>query len=306
MSKRPSLPLRDGVAASCVALPHGTWPSLVDFLAHRLPKVTREEWLARMAQGEVFDERGQPLPANAPFVPQSRVYYYRMLAAEPTLPESENVLFMDKHLVVADKPHFMPVTPKGRYVQTSLLVRLRQRLGLPELSPLHRIDRETAGLVLFAVRAQERHAYQSLFATRQLHKTYQAIAPVRDDLTFPMVRKSRIDSQERFFVSHEVAGPANSETRINLLDQTHDGDHPRGLYELEPITGKRHQLRVHMWSLSLPIEGDQFYPEVLRGADEDDDFSQPLQLLAKELRFTDPITGKQRHFKSERALKWPR
>ena len=306
MSKRPPLPLRDGVAASCVALPHGAWPSLLDFLAHRLPKVSRDDWQTRMQNGEVFDAKGAPLPPHAPFVPQSRVYYYRMLQGEPTLPELENIVFADKHLVVADKPHFMPVTPKGRYVQTSLLVRLRQRLGLSELSPLHRIDRETAGLVLFAVRAQDRNAYQRLFATRQLHKVYQAIAPVRDDLSFPLVRKSRIDSQERFFVSHEVAGPANSETRIALLDQIVEGTNKRGLYALEPITGKRHQLRVHMWSLGLPIEGDQFYPEVLRGADEADDFSQPLQLLAQELRFTDPITGQSRHFKSARRLNWPR
>ena len=302
---RPDLPLRDGVSASCVALPAGDWPTLVDFLAHRLPKLTRAQWLQRMQRGEVLDAQGQALPAHAGYVPHSRVYYYRQLDVEPALPESEQVLFADAHLVVADKPHFMPVTPKGRYVQNSLLVRLRQRLNLPELSPLHRLDRETAGLVLFAVRAQDRHAYQQLFAQRQIDKTYQAIAPVRDDLTWPLTRKSRLVSQARFFVSQEVDGVANSETVIRLLAQSDHTSSARGLYELQPITGKRHQLRLHMCALGLPIEGDRFYPQVLRGPDADEDFAHPLQLLAHSLRFVDPVTGQTRHFESQRRLNWP-
>ena len=304
--------MRDGVTASCVALPAGQWPSLADFLAHRLSKVSRDDWLTRMARGEVLDASGHSLPPNAPYVPNSRVYYYRSLPCEPTLPEYEHVLWADAHLVVADKPHFMPVTPKGRYVQNSLLVRLRQQLGLPELSPLHRIDRETAGLVLFAVRAQDRHAYQNLFASRQVHKTYRAIAPVRADLALPLTHRSKLASQARFFVSHEVAGEANSETHIRLLatcpSPTQGLGVPssqRGLYALSPVTGKRHQLRVHLCALGMPIEGDQFYPHVLRGPDEAEDFTQPLQLLAHELRFTDPITRQDRHFVSQRRLNWP-
>lgn len=306
-----ALPMRHGVTASCIALPTGHWPSLVDFLAHRLPKVTRDEWLVRMTDGEVLDESGRALPPDAPYTPQTRVYYYRSLAHEPTLPEHEQVCWVDSHLVVADKPHFMPVTPKGRYVQNSLLVRLRQQLDMPELTPLHRIDRETAGLVLFAVRAQDRHAYQSLFASRQVHKTYRAVAPVRADLQLPLTHRSRLVSQARFFVSHEVPGEPNSETQVRLLATCPSGDappfgaSPRGLYELTPITGKRHQLRVHMWALGIPIEGDQFYPRVLRGPDDAEDFAQPLQLLAHTLRFTDPITGQARHFVSQRRLNWP-
>lgn len=304
----PDLPLRDGVSASCVALPAGDWPSLADFLAHRLSKVSLDEWRQRLQAGDVFDAHGHALSADAPFVPHARVYYYRSLPSEPTLPEYETVLFADAHLVVADKPHFMPVTPKGRYVQNSLLVRLRQRLGLPELSPLHRIDRETAGLVLFAVRAQDRHAYQRLFASRAVEKTYRAIAPVRPELALPLTHRSRLASQERFFVSHEVPGEANSETQVRLLatSPAKSGSHTaqRGLYALTPVTGKRHQLRVHMWALGIPIEGDQFYPQVLRGPDEAEDFRHPLQLLAHELRFTDPITGQARRFTSQRRLNW--
>ena len=290
--------MRAGVTASCVALPSGPWWRLADFLTERLPKVTHADWLARMARGEVFDAEGQTLSPDAPYRAHTRVYYYRQLDQEPSLPESEQVLYADTHLVVADKPHFMPVTPKGRYVQNSLLVRLRQRLNLPELSPLHRIDRETAGLVAFAVRAQDRHAYQRLFALREVDKTYHAIAPVREALTLPRVHRSRLESQAAFFVSHEVPGEPNSETHIALLAR----EGARGLYALSPITGKRHQLRVHLCALGIPIEGDQFYPTVRRGPDEADDWTQPLQLLAQSLRFTDPITGQVRQFASARRL----
>jgi tRNA pseudouridine32 synthase/23S rRNA pseudouridine746 synthase len=293
--------MRDGVSPSCVALPHGPWPLLVDFLVERLPRVTRDDWLARLARGDVFDAQGQALAPDAPYHAHTRVYYYRQLSVEPTLPETEHILWVDEHLVIADKPHFMPVTPKGRYVQTSLLVRLKQQLQLPELSPIHRIDRETAGLVAFSTRACDRHAYQKLFATRQVHKVYQAVAPVRDDLVLPLTRQSRIESTDAFFVSHEVAGPANSETHIAL--QARAGD--RGLYALTPVTGKRHQLRIHMNALGLPIEGDQFYPQVQRGPDDPEDFSQPLQLLAQQLAFDDPITGQSRHITSQRRLRWP-
>lgn len=293
--------MRDGVTASCVALPHGPWLRVADFLAERLPKVHRDDWLARMARGEVFDADGRPLAPDAPYRSQTRVYYYRQLDHEAPLAETEQVLFADAHLVVADKPPFMPVTPKGRYVRNSLLVRLRQRLHLPELSPLHRIDRETSGLVVFAARAQDRHAYQRLFALREVEKTYHAIAPVRDDLTLPRVHRSRLASQDDFFVSHEVPGEPNSETHIALLDRAG----ARGLYALSPVTGQRHQLRVHLSALGVPIEGDQFYPHVRRGADDDDDRDHPLQLLAQSLRFVDPITGQTRHFESQRRLRWP-
>lgn len=293
--------MRDGVTASCLALPHGHWASVVDFLAERLPKVSRTDWLARMARGEVLDAHGAPVPPEATYRPHTRVYYYRQLDHEAPLPEWEEVLFADAHLVVADKPHFMPVTPKGRYVKNSLLVRLRQRLGLPELSPIHRIDRETAGLVAFAVRAQDRHAYQRLFALREVEKTYLAIAPARDDLASGHVHRSRIASQPDFFVSHEVAGEPNSETHLALVAR----HGTRGLYRLSPVTGKRHQLRVHLCALGIPIEGDQFYPQVLRGPDEAEDFQQPLQLLAHTLRFVDPITGQPRAFESQRRLAWP-
>jgi len=196
----------------------------------------------------------------------------------------------------------LPVTPGGRYVQQSLLVRLKRRLGLEDLSPIHRIDRETAGLVAFAVRPQDRAAYQALFRERAVHKVYEAIAPCRDDLAFPLVRRSRIVEEDgAFFRMCEAEGEANSETRITLCERR--GDWAR--YALEPVTGKRHQLRVHMNALGRPIAGDQFYPSVLRGPNEAEDFAVPLRLLAQTLAFDDPVTGEHRHFQSQRALDWP-
>jgi tRNA pseudouridine32 synthase / 23S rRNA pseudouridine746 synthase len=303
--KNPAIPSRHGVSASCVALPYdkaAPWPLLLDFLADRLSAVDRDGWSQRMARGEVLDDLGQPLPPDTPFIPGTRVYYYRALDGEPGVPFEEAVLYQDDHLLVADKPHFLPVTPGGRYVQQSLLVRLKRKLGIDTLSPIHRIDRETAGLVVFSLRPQDRAAYQALFRERTVHKVYEAIAPHDASAQWPLVRRSRIvEEHSAFFRMGEAEGEPNSETRIDLLET--QGAWAR--YRLEPLTGKRHQLRVHMNALGLPIEGDQFYPRVQRGPSEAEDFSNPLRLLAKAIAFTDPVTGEARAFQSQRALDWP-
>ena len=291
------LPMRKGVSASVVSVPQGA-PQLLDFLAQRMPGISRSEWAERLAQGLVLQEDGQPaLPHQACHAGQ-RFYYYRHLADEPVLPFQAQVLFEDDHLLVVDKPHFMPVTPTGRYVQQSLLVQLKRQTGCADLVPLHRIDRETAGLVLLGKRLHERDAYHALFRDHQIHKTYHAVAAHAPHLKLPLVHTSRLVPGEPFFRTQEVPGPANSETRIALLHT----DGQRALYALEPISGKRHQLRVHMNALGIPIEGDLFYPSVLRGPDAPEDFSQPLQLLAQSVRFTDPITGQTRAWTSRLRL----
>ena len=291
------LPVRDGVSPSCVVLP-SQWQggNMLDFLAQRLPVVTPDEWRQRMAAGEVVDERGQTVRPDRPFESGLRLYYYRSLPAEPALPFAEAVLFQDDHLVVADKPHFMPVTPSGRYLQHTLLVRLKRRLGLPELSPLHRIDRDTAGLVLLSVQQRTRGAYQALFRDRAITKHYEAVAPWRADLAFPREHASRLEEAPQFFRMHEVPGVPNSLTRIELLEAAG----PWARYRLSPVTGKRHQLRVHMAALGLPLRNDAFYPEV--NDPPEGDFSRPLQLLARTLEFTDPVTGAARRFESARTL----
>ena len=287
------MPPRDGVSASVVSVPQGA-PHLLDFLAQRMPGISRSEWAERLAQGLVLHEDGQAALPHQSCQPGLRLYYYRHLADEPVLPVQAKVLFEDEHLLVADKPHFMPVTPTGRYVQQSLLVQLKRQTGCADLVPLHRIDRETAGLVLFGKRLHERDAYHALFRNHLIHKTYHAVAGHAPHLKLPLAHTSRLVPGEPFFRTQEVPGPANSETRIALLHT----DGQRALYALEPISGKRHQLRVHMNALGIPIEGDLFYPNVLRGPDAPEDFSQPLQLLAQAVQFTDTITGQIRNWTS--------
>ncbi len=291
----------EGVSASCVALPHGPWPRLIDFLAERLPAVSAAQWQQRMAAGRVLDERGRALDPDAPFAPGSRVYYYRELEAEPPIPFEEHIVHQDEHLLVADKPHFLPVTPAGRYVQQTLLVRLKRRTGIETLTPIHRIDRETAGLVVFSLRPQDRDAYQRLFREQQVEKVYEAIAPLRPELPLPAVYRSRIVEDLQFFRQREVAGEPNSETALELVEARG----ALGLYRLRPRSGRTHQLRVHMNALGRPIVGDLFYPEVVHGPHADDeDRSQALRLLARALAFTDPVTGARRHFESRRVLDW--
>ena len=249
-----------------------------------------------MAKQLVVDEYGELVTPERPYPGHMRIYYYRAVDEEERIPFDETVLYQDAHLVVADKPHFLPVTPSGHYLQETLLVRLKKRLGIDTLIPIHRIDRETAGLVLFSVQPGERDAYQRLFRDHLVTKHYEAIAPWRGDLTWPMTRKSRIVEDEPFFRQREAEGTPNSETRINLMEVK--GSHAR--YSLSPVTGKKHQLRVHMNALGLPILNDRMYPPVANTPD--DDYSMPLQLLAKSIAFDDPVTGQKRYFESQLAL----
>ena len=301
MSQFPAhgLATRNGVGPSCVGLPKGDWLTITDFLTDRFSDIAREVWLQRMASQLVVDEFGELVTPDRPYPSHMRIYYYRDVAVEERIPFEEAVLYQDAHLVVADKPHFLPVTPSGHYLQETLLVRLKKRLGIDTLIPIHRIDRETAGLVLFSVQPDERNAYQALFRDHAVTKYYEAIAPWRDDLPWPLTRKSRIVEDEPFFRQREISGRPNSETHVEVVEI--NGNQAR--YALSPVTGKKHQLRVHMNALGLPILNDRMYPPV---ADTpDDDYSLPLQLLAKSIAFTDPLTGKARSFQSQLTLAWP-
>ena len=305
--KNPLIPSRHGVSPSCVALPllpadDRRWPTVLDFLGERLPAVGREAWAQRLAAGDVLDELGRVVHGAAPYQGGGRLYYWRALDAEPVVPFEATVLFQDAHLLVVDKPHFLPVTPTGRFVQQSLLVRLKQSTGIDGLSPIHRIDRETAGLVVFSLRPQDRGAYQALFRERAVDKVYEAIAPGSDALSWPQRRVSRIEEDPAaFYRMREAEGEPNSDTGIDLLERR--GAWAR--YRLTPVTGKRHQLRVHLNGLGLPIAGDQFYPVVRRGPGEPEDFADPLRLLAHSIAFNDPVTGQARHFESRLGLAWP-
>lgn len=293
----PPLPTRDGVGPSCVALPEGAWPTIAACLADRFPAIAASVWAGRIAAGEVVDEHGLPVTLERAHRPHLRVYYYRSLADEARVPFEEAVLFRDAHIVVADKPHFLPVTPSGDHLHETLLVRLKRRLGIDTLAPVHRIDRETAGLVLFSIDPATRGAYQRLFAERTTSKEYECIARWRGDLALPIMHSSRlVDDGEHFMRMREVDGEPNSQTRIELIGR--QGRFAR--YRLAPLTGRRHQLRVHCAALGMPIVGDRIYPVLLPA--NTDDHARPLQLLARSLSFTDPITGESRAFTSRRQL----
>ncbi len=269
---------------------------MLDFLCARLPNVARSEWQQRMLAGDVVDEHGRPALPDRAFEPGLRLFYFRSLASEPQPPGLEAVLYRDDHLLVADKPHFMPVMPAGRYLHSSLLVRLKKAYGLSDLVPLHRIDRDTAGLVLFSVQRATRGTYEAMFRERTIDKEYEAVAPIFRHGVLPSERSSRLEESEQFFRMHEVCGAPNSLTHIELLET---GAH-WARYRLRPVTGRRHQLRVHMAALGLPLRNDPLYPEVHDASDGD--WSRPLQLLARSLAFTDPLTGERRTFSSQRSL----
>jgi tRNA pseudouridine32 synthase / 23S rRNA pseudouridine746 synthase len=301
-----TLPTVDGVSPSVMTLPvfpAGDAPSnLLSFLEHSVHIPADQSWFERMQHSLVLSDAGLPFMPDAPYLAGQRVYYYRHVISEPQVPFTESILYQDAHLLVADKPHFLPVAPTGRYVQETLLVRLKKRTRLDDLVPIHRIDRDTAGLVLFSVQPASRDAYAALFRQRSVAKCYEAIAPFRADLSLPLVHRSRLVSAASFMQMQEVAGEPNTETHIELLEQ--QGSLAR--YRLRPITGKRHQLRVHMLSLGLPICGDAIYPTLTPEPQLDAlDYSHPLQLLAQSIAFTDPITGQHHAFNSLQRLALP-
>lgn len=284
--------------ASRLQLPPGPWPTLLDGLCARFPAVSREQWQSRFARGRVLDAGSlAPLAALQPWRVGQMLLYFREVAVEPAVPYGEDVLHVDEDLVVADKPHFLPVTPGGAYVEQTLLHRLIRRLGNPDLVPLHRIDRGTAGLVLFSARPTTRAAYQALFREQRMRKRYEALAPPLPAEVFPLVRRSRIEPGEPFFRMREVEGAANSETRIEVIER---GDR-FWRYRLEPVTGRKHQLRVHLAALGAPILNDDFYPVPATAAV--DDPARPLQLLACGLSFSDPLDGRERQFESRLQLR---
>lgn len=286
---------------STLHLPQGDWPTVLDCLCERFPAIDRATWLDRMARGRVLDARQQPIGPQHAYRVGLRIHYFREVPNETPVPFQERILHLDEHLLVADKPHFLSVMPAGEYVEETLLARLCKRLGNPDLVPIHRIDRLTAGLVLFSVNPQSRGAYQALFRERAIHKRYEAICPALPHLQFPLRRQLRMVPGEPFFLMREGEGEPNSETLIEVLERR---DH-LWRYALTPITGRKHQLRLHMATLGAGICNDPFYPQLLPREERDqDDYSRPLKLLARGLRFRDPLSGEPREFESRLQLAW--
>lgn len=281
---------------SRLQLPPGDWVSLLDGLCARFPRIDRLQWESRFARGRIQDAQGRALAPDMPWQVGLEVRYFREVADEPLIPFEESILHHDAHLLVADKPHFLPTAPAGAFVRQTLLARLVERTGNADLVPLHRLDRLTTGLVLFSTQPQTRDAYQRLFRERRIDKTYQALAPALPDLRFPLERHSRLQPGEPFFRMAEVPGEPNALTRVEVMD----AHGPVWRYRLAPESGRKHQLRVHMAALGAPILGDELYPQLHvrpQGVAE-----PPLQLLAQALAFDDPLTGQRRSFRSERTL----
>jgi tRNA pseudouridine32 synthase/23S rRNA pseudouridine746 synthase len=282
--------------ASTVHLPAGAWVTVLDALCAHFATISRAQWLDRIARGRVLDGHGVPITPDTPYRAGLRIHYFREVVDEAPIPFTESVLHADDQLVVADKPHFLPVTPAGGYVEQTLLRRLMRRLGNPDLVPLHRIDRATAGLVLFSANPASRAAYQALFRERRIHKRYEALAPALPGRAFPLWRRSRIVAGEPFFRMREVEGEPNSETRIEVIERGAGG----WRYALHPVTGRKHQLRLHMAALGAPITGDTLYPDLAERVD--DDYQHSLKLLARSLAFVDPLSGEPRRFETRFTL----
>lgn len=275
------------------------YPTILAFLSRRFPAISRETWVKRISEGKVLDEKNGAISLDTRYTPLNRIFYFREVSSEPIIPFTEKILHLDDEILVACKPHFLPVTPGGRYVDECLLNRLRVSTGIDDLAPLHRIDRETAGLVLFSVNKKSRGLYGTLFMNGLVEKTYQALSacPTAQE-TASWDVANRMERGTPWFRMKTVSGATNARSVINLVE-VKDG---MARFTLHPLTGKTHQLRLHMSGLGFGILNDRYYPELQ--AESEDNFDTPLQLVARMLRFKDPVSGQAREFISERALLW--
>lgn len=286
----------DGVAPSYIAMPAGRWATVLEFVTHTCSVADIQTFKTMLSEEKIFDQQGNSVNAESPYQPHQRLWYHRTLVYEKTVPDDVVILYRDANIVVADKPHFLSTVPAGRHIKETLLARLRVMLQHDDVAPVHRLDRETAGIVIFCLDARKRGAYQTLFENRQVEKIYEAIAPFNPSLHLPVCYRSRLENVKAFITVHNVEGEPNSETFIELLESSGQW----GRYKLAPKTGKKHQLRAHLSALGIPIVNDPWYPKILD--DKGDDFTHPLQLLAKEIAFVDPFSGQRLHFKSGRVL----
>jgi tRNA pseudouridine32 synthase / 23S rRNA pseudouridine746 synthase len=278
--------------------------SVLDFLIKKFPRIKPDIWLQRIRDGKVQWDDKTSVSEHSPYSPHRRVFYYREVEQEPVIPFSETILYQDDKLLVVDKPHFLPVTPNGNYVRQSLLYRLRSSTGIDTLTPIHRLDRWTAGVVMFTINPEMRGLYQMLFADGQVTKTYHAIAmisatpDIETQLPKEWLVANRIVRGDPRFRMTVTNGEINARTHIECVAVKNG----KGLFHLYPLTGKTHQLRLHMSGLGMPILNERYYPELQ--PESADDFNQPLQLLAKQLEFIDPITAEPRCFSSHQNLVW--
>ncbi|EFL30986.1 ribosomal pseudouridine synthase [Streptomyces viridochromogenes DSM 40736] len=296
------MPQRHGVDPVRVRLPaEGAWATVREHLVERLTGAGDGVVNSMFEAGLVVGADGRAVAADAPYAPGAFVWFHRDLPDEVPVPFPLEVVHRDEHIVVADKPHFLATTPRGSHVAETALARLRRELGIPALTAAHRLDRLTAGLVLFTVRLEDRGAYQTLFRDRRVRKEYEAVAPHDPGLALPRTVRSRIVKERGVLTAREVAGEPNAVSRIELVEHRAAGSGGLARYRLVPGTGQTHQLRVHMTALGVPILGDPLYPEVTAPVPAGD-FRRPLQLLARTLEFTDPVTGEEHRFRSGREL----
>ena len=312
--------------------PNNTAPTTIaDYLIARFYPNDPQIIHARFNTGEVRLDDGTILTSDSPYMPGERIWYFRELADEPQLPSDMPVLYEDEHVLAIDKPHFLPTTPRGSYIAQTALTKLRVREQNPLLIPIHRLDRPTAGVLLFAKTVQARRPFQMMFQHRQASKTYRAVAPVPADVTAAEqalsteglqvrshIQKIRDQLQVQQLSEQECAAQGvepNTLTTVKILRtftpsaQAVEGWRAEpalnkkqewALYDLEPHTGKTHQLRAHLNLLGSPILGDVLYPQVL--PDTPDRPEYPLQLLAYSLHFEHPITGERVDLHSGRSL----
>lgn len=274
------------------------YPSVIDFFCSKFPQIKKEIWIERINSGKVHYGNGKKVTLDCLYKPHDRVFYYREIENEATIPFEEKILFENKHFLVVDKPHFLPVIPAGSWIEETLINRLKKKCNSEDLIPINRIDRETAGLVLISKQKESRDKYQSLFRDNSVYKEYEAICEKVGDYDGEerWNIKNRLVKGDPWFRMKSINGEINAETALELISQKEE----KFRFRLHPKTGKKHQLRIHLGILGFRIVNDRYYPELL--PEKPVDYNRPLQLLAKKLKFKDLVTRKSFEFQTEQKL----
>ncbi|MBV7296105.1 hypothetical protein KRX51_09300 [Corynebacterium sp. TAE3-ERU12] len=304
------LPIRDGLNASRVRCPEPGATALalitaaVEGQQHRHPDDDAAAIARRFADGLVVDNKGRAVAPHQPLKPGTDLWFYRIPAPEPQIAGPMPIIYSDADLVIVDKPPFLATTPRGRHITETALVRLRRHLDEPDLVPAHRLDRLTSGVLVFVRRPEARRTYQQLFTTPgAVLKIYEALAPTPPtpicDGTEIATRQDKVRGVLQAFT---VPGQPNARTVIESVRPLAE-DPQVAVWRLRPLTGRTHQLRLHLCELGCPIIGDPLYPTVSAVADEDP--TQPMHLVCREMRLTHPDSGDSVHVRASRQLHVP-
>jgi 23S rRNA pseudouridine1911/1915/1917 synthase len=260
MSAPPAdLPPEGYVDVEFVVEPNYAGWRLDRYLGQKIRRMTRERLQGIILRG-VRCQEGRLKPST-PVYPGLAFRLRRPMADEPETPTALPLLFQDDWLLVVDKPAGLPIHPTARYIKGTLVTLLRERFPDTYPEPVHRLDRETSGLVVCGRTTEACRVLGRLFLSRDVHKEYLALCeghPPEDSFTVdaPIAEGTALI---RIAVRIDPVEGKESRTRFQVLQRFTREGQPFSLLRCFPETGRQHQIRIHLRVAGFPLVGDKMY-----------------------------------------------